>query len=136
MDRITLVEHLRACALAAKNYTANLVGELAETTAAAAEELHNLKADKPQSTAFIIPIDGWSNDNTVVYPHYYDITAAGVTVHDRVDIAIVPSSMDTAKACGLCPATETLTGKIRVRAIQIPTTTIAAEYWIENGKES
>jgi hypothetical protein len=43
--------------------------------------------------------------------------------------------MDAAKACGLCPASQTLAGKIRVRATTVPTAAIVAEYWIENGKE-
>ncbi len=81
-----------------------------------------------------IPITGWSSDSTAGYPNYCDITVAGLTVKDRADLVIAPESLPVAKACCMCSATETLAGKIRLRAASIPTAAIAAEYWIEKGQ--
>ena len=66
---------------------------------------------------------------------HYDIAAEGVTASDRAEITIAPGSLGTAKACGLCATNETMAGKIRVRAINIPAEAISAEFWIEDGKE-
>ena len=50
-NKITAVEHLKACAEAAKNYTTGLVGELAGTITDAMEELVSTKADSSHSHA-------------------------------------------------------------------------------------
>ncbi len=136
MAKLTALEHLRACAAASRNFVVGLIGEVAGTVADALEEMDKAKADKSGSTAVTIPTSGWGTDSSVaVYPNYYDIAVKGLTEKDRADISIAPGSMDTAKACGLCPSTQTLAGKIRVRASKVPTAAIAAEYWIESGKE-
>lgn len=136
MGKITALEHLRACAVASRNFVTGLIGEVAGTVADALEELDRAKANKPSSTAVTIPTSGWGTDSSVAaYPKYYDIAVTGVTAKDRAEISILPGSMDAAKACGLCPASQTLAGKIRVRATKVPTAAIVAEYWIENGKE-
>lgn len=100
----------------------------------------SLRADimeqiKGAATPVTIPMTGWNSDNNANYPKYYDIAVTGLTANDRAEITIAPSSMGTAISCGLCPTNETLAGKIRVRSTSIPTAAIAAEYWIEDGKE-
>lgn len=135
MNKIAVIEYLKICSEAAKKFTNRLVGKLAQTVTKAMEELESVKADKPSVVSFTIPTNGWSSDSNASYPKYYDIAVTGVTAKDRAEITIAPGSLDTAKACGLCPTNETLTNKIRVRSASVPTATIAAEYWIENGKE-
>lgn len=135
MDKLTVFVHLRACAEAAKTYVSGLVGELAQTTVGAVEELESTKADKPSSIAVTIPTSGWGSDSSAGYPKYFDIVVTGVTVKDRAEITIAPESLNAAKACGLCPTNQTLAGKIRVRATKVPTSVIKVEYWLENGKE-
>lgn len=135
MNKITVLEHLKACAEEARAYAGGLVAKLAKTATEAIEELEQVKADKAQSVAITIPATGWANDSSEDYPHYYDVTAEEVTTNDRAEVTIAPGSMGTAKACGLCPTNETLAGKIRVRAISVPQAEIAAEYWISDGKE-
>jgi len=113
-----------------------LIGEVTGTVADALEELATGKMDKTNAVAVTIPASGWSEDaSSASYPKYYDIAVAGVTANDRAEITIAPGSLDTAKACGLCPTNETLAGKIRVRATSVPAAAIAAEYWISDGKE-
>lgn len=135
MSKITVFEHLKACAEEARDYAGGLVAKLAKTATEAIEELEQAKADKAQSVAITIPAAGWASDSGGDYPHYYDIAAEGVTANDRAAITIAPGSLGTAKTCGLCATNETMAGKIRVRAIQVPAEAISAEFWIEDGKE-
>ena len=135
MSKITVFEHLRACAEEARDYAGGLVAKLAKTATEAIEELEQAKADKAQSVAITIPATGWASDSGGDYPHYYDIAAEGVNASDRAAITIAPGSLGTAKTCGLCATNETMAGKIRVRAIQVPAEAISAEFWIEDGKE-
>lgn len=135
MSKITVFEHLKACAEEARDYAGGLVAKLAKTATEAIEELEQAKADKAQSVAITIPATGWASDSGGGYPHYYDIAAEGVTANDRAAITIAPGSLGTAKTCGLCATNETMAGKIRVRAIQVPAEAISAEFWIEDGKE-
>ena len=136
MGKMTRIEHLKACAEAAKRFTNGLVAELAQTVTDAMQEMENVKADKQASVSITIPTTGWGIDEASdSYPNYCDIPVAGVTAKDRVDIAIAPGSMDTAIDCGLCPTNETQAGKIRVWARSVPTEAIAAEYRLNQGKE-
>lgn len=135
MSKITVFEHLKACAEEARDYAGGLVAKLVKTATEAIEELEQAKADKAQSVAITIPATGWASDSGGDYPHYYDIAAEGVTANDRAAITIAPGSLGTAKTCGLCATNETMAGKIRVRAIQVPAEAISAEFWIEDGKE-
>lgn len=135
MSKITVFEHLRACVEEARDYAGGLVAKLAKTATEAIEELEQAKADRAQSVAITIPATGWASETGGDYPHYYDIAAEGVTASDRAEITIAPGSLGTAKACGLCATNETMAGKIRVRAINIPAEAISAEFWIEDGKE-
>lgn len=89
---------------------------------------------KTNAVTASIPTTGWNSDSTTTYPKYYDITVSDVTEKDRADIIIAPGSIGVAKTCVFCPTSETLAGKIRVRAQSIPTAAIAVQYWIEKGK--
>ena len=136
MGKMTRIEHLKACAEAAKRFTNGLVAELAQTVTDAMQEMENVKADKQASVSITIPTTGWGIDEASdSYPNYCDIPVAGVTAKDRVDIAIAPGSMDTAIDCGLCPTNETQAGKIRVWARIVPAGAISAEYRLSQGKE-
>lgn len=90
--------------------------------------------EKTNAVTASIPTTGWNSDSTTTYTKYYDITVSDVTEKDRADIIIAPGSIGVAEACGFCPTSETLGGKIRVRAQSIPTAAISAQYWIEKGK--
>ena len=92
------------------------------------------KLDKSQEVSATIPATGWSSD-TNAYPNYYDVTAAGVTAADDVRVNLDPASVSAAVACGLCPTVETLAGKLRFRALQVPASAIAVKYRIQEGKE-
>lgn len=136
MSKLALLQHIRASALTAKNFTSSLIAELAQTVSDAVGELAEIKADKTESISAAIPTTGWSSDSNTSYPNYYDIPVTGVTAQDRAEITLNPDSLEIAKACGLCPTNETLVGKIRVRASGVPTSALNIEYWIEKGRSA
>ncbi len=90
-------------------------------------------AQKPLSGSITIPTTSWNSDSTATYPKYYDVAITGVTASDRASVDIASAAWSTAIACGLCPITETLAGKIRIRAATVPTAAMSANYWIEKG---
>jgi hypothetical protein len=124
------LSHLKSLALRAKSE----IAEVATAVADAVEEIEAQKPDKSQEVSATIPANGWSAD-TNAYPKYYDLTAAGVTALDEVRVNLVPASVGSAVACGLCPTCETLAGKIRFRSLQVPASAISVKYRIQNGKE-
>lgn len=118
-------------------------GLIAQVAKAAAQDIAALTAADVGAAAsnhthvsavsVTIPTTGWNSDSTVAYPKYYDIAVSSVTVKDRASVDIAPAAMGTAVACGMCPACETLEGKIRLRAVSVPAKSMTANYWIEKG---
>ena len=135
MGKSPIIEQLRASAIAAKNYAIGLVLQFAENTGKDLEAMEVRKADKPTAVSCTIPATGWKEDGTAGYPQYYDLPISGVTASDRAEVTLAPSGLETAAKCGMCQTCETMNGKIRLRAARVPEAAIAAEYWIEKGKE-
>ncbi len=132
-----LCNHIKAIKTTA-GQSGSAVAALAESTAASLEEIDGLfdtKQDKAAAIPFTIPVDGWAADSGGGYSYYYDLAVEGVTAKDRVDVTISPGSVDAALNCGLCPASESLNGKIRLRTATKPNEPIMAEYWVCSGKE-
>lgn len=125
--KIPVLEHLETALGQVMSLAAQISGAAARDIAA----LDSRKQNKPLKGSFIIPTSGWSTDTTTGYTKYYDIAVTGVTVNDRAEVIIAPGGVNAAAACGMCPVSETLAGKIRIRATRVPTAAIAAEYWIE-----
>lgn len=132
MDKLATLRQVMNCISTAKSYIDTILIAVTE----AIEALDTTKVEKTNAVSIVIPANGWGSDETVPdYPVYYDIPVSGITANDRVSITIAPASIGTAVSCKLCPTNETLAGKIRVRSVSVPATGIAAEYWIEQGKE-
>ena len=103
---------------------------------AALQTLDAEKLAKTKAVPFSIDPENWELDEKAdKYPAFYELVVAGVTAKDRASIALAPSSVAAAVACGMCPTCETIAGKIKIRAAEMPPETIMAEYWIETGKE-
>ncbi len=151
MSKTSTFQQIKTALLRALSDTAGRVAALAETVAGALENIGagqvyfsdretlqqkldagKLKGESPHGS-LTIPTSGWGSDSTATYPKYYDIAVSGVTVNDRANVDLAPVSAGTATACGLCPACETLAGKVRIRAVSIPTASMTANYWIEKG---
>ena len=127
---VVTLDHLKELALKARSE----IAEVASAVADALEEMDAQKPDKSQEVSATIPAAGWSTD-TNAYPHYYDLTAAGVTALDEVRVNPDPASAHDMTACGFCPTCETLNGKIRFRAQAAPAAAISVRYRIQQGKE-
>ena len=130
MNKVAVLGHLGGCMEAVKAFIQNLVAELAQATTEAIEEVETVKADKPEAVPVTILVSGWeveSEQGLEEYPSCY--------AKDRAEITVAPGSLGIAGACGLCLTNQTLEGKIRIWAARVPSGEIAAEYWVESGKE-
>lgn len=125
--KVIAIKHLTN----AVEQTRSLIAQVASAAAQDIAALSSSKQSKPLKGSFTIPASGWSTDTTTGYTKYYDIAVSDVTANDRADIIIAPGSVNAAAACGFCPVSQTLAGKVRIRATKVPTAAIAAEYWIE-----
>lgn len=130
MPKLTTLAQMRSVA----EKVSSFIGSIVQTVVDALEEMENTKADKVINASITIPTTGWKSDSTSGYPYYYDISVSSVTANDCVSVVIAPSSQQTAAKCGLCPTNETLAGIIRIRSTSSPSSTISAQYWIEQGK--
>lgn len=126
---VTTLNHMKSLALRAKTE----IAQLAQVTAEAIEEVEGLKLDKTQEMSATIPVSGWLT-GTGSYPRYYDLTVAGITAADEVRVYLAHDSMQTAVNCGMSSTCETLAGKIRIRAKQVPASALSVKYRIEKGK--
>ena len=76
--------------------------------------------------SFTIPVDGWGEDDSSPGYFYCDIPIAGLLATDIVDVTVLPEFYDVAGFI----ATESLEGKLRLRAAKAPTEKISAQYHI------
>lgn len=131
----TEIERIEANVAAAYTALSGKGGTLpsAQTSANLAGAINSIPSGVDISASVTIRTTGWGSDSTAVYPKYYDIAVSGVTEKDWACVDISPAALSTAAACGLCPACETLAGKIRLRAVSVPAESMAANYWIEKG---
>ena len=133
-----ICDAVKANAAAAEN-AGTAVAALSQAMAQGFEELEAAINDFPLVTAFSIPAnaESWTLDSneTSEYKYRHDVTAEGVTAADVAIVTISRSGIAAAGICGLCPQNETLTGKIRIRSKFVPTSSIAAEYYVCPGKE-
>lgn len=132
--KLTMLEHLQKVAQKSKDFTAELISQIAEATSSALTEVHALKADRFEAVSFSVPTLGWETEEMGQYKYYIDIKVDDITAKDLVTVNISPVGQVTAIACGLCPTNETLQGLFRLRAEAIPNSEISAEYWVMSGK--
>lgn len=103
------------------------ISELSNSVSETVTELSGKKADKVAVHSLTIPASGWMSDNST-FPKYVDIAISGLTANDVVCVIVPPSA--AAKAAGICTVSESLAGKLRIRAQYVPTTAITATYYI------
>lgn len=119
-----LCSHIKQCN--------TVVSELANATADSIDEVDDIlheKQDVMAAVSFKIPVDGWGEDESSPGYFYCDIPIAGLLVTDIVDVTVLPEFYDVAGAAGFI-ATESLNGKLRLRAANIPADEISAQYHI------
>lgn len=88
------------------------------------------KADKAIITSFTIPTDGWLVDSSVTgFENYIDISITGLTAADVVNVDVAPSSSNVASVAQFAN-TETQDGFLRLRARNVPSAEISAQWYI------
>ena len=125
---LTLTSQIKTVLQRVKTYSVGHIAELAQTVSNLLEEVDKVKADKPEYIDFTIPATGWKTDNTVPgYTHYLDIPVEGLTADDKVDVRVAPASKAVADAARFT-TTESLAGVLRLRAANVPSAAITAQY--------
>lgn len=125
---LTLTSQIKTVLQRVKTYSVGHIAELAQTVSNLLEEVDKVKADKPEYIDITIPATGWKTDNTVPgYTHYLDIQVKGLTADDKVDVRVAPASKAVADAARFT-ATESLAGVLRLRAANVPSAAITAQY--------
>lgn len=130
---LTLTSQIKTVLQRVKTYSVGHIAELAQTVSNLLEEVDKVKADKPEYIDIIIPATGWQTDSTVTgYTHYLDIPISNLTENDEVAVIVVPASKAVADAARFT-ATESLAGVLRLRAANVPSAAITAQYHISAG---
>mgnify|MGYP001771143928 FL=1 len=125
---LTLTSQIKTVLQRVKTYSVGHIAELAQTVSNLLEEVDKVKADKPEYIDIIIPATGWQTDSTVTgYTHYLDIPVEGLTADDKVDVRVAPASKAVADAARFT-TTESLAGVLRLRAANVPSAAITAQY--------
>lgn len=125
-EKLTTLSQLRAVSQKSKDRAA----QVADTAAAALDEMNEVKADKTEFVSFSIPATGWKTDSSVPgYTNYIDIAISGLTAADYVAVDVVPASSAVARAANFV-ATESRASILRLRAASVPTAAISAQYHI------
>lgn len=125
-EKLTTLSQLRAVSQKSKDRAE----QVADTAAAALDEMDEVKADKTEFVSFSIPATGWKTDSSVPgYTNYIDIAISGLTAADYVAVDVVPASSAFARAANFV-ATESRAGILRLRAASVPTAAISAQYHI------
>lgn len=125
-EKLTTLSQLRAVSQKSKDRAA----QVADTAAAALDEMDGVKADKTEFVSFSIPATGWKTDSSVPgYTNYIDIAISGLTAADYVAVDVDPSSSAVARAADFT-STESMAGVLRLRAASVPSAAISAQYHI------
>ena len=125
---LTLTSQIKTVLQRVKTYSVGHIAELAQTVSNLLEEVDKVKADKPEYIDIIIPATGWQTDSTVTgYTHYLDIPISNLTENDEVAVTVVPASKAVADAARFT-TTESLAGVLRLRAANVPSAAITAQY--------
>lgn len=125
-EKLTTLSQLRAVSQKSKDRAE----QVADTAAAALDEMDGVKADKTEFVSFSIPATGWKTDSSVPgYTKYIDIKVDGLTAADSVGVDVAPSSSAVARAADFT-STESMAGVLRIRAASVPSAAISAQYHI------
>ncbi len=127
-NKLTTLGQLKKTAQQAQGFASEVARQAAEA----------IEEQMGAAVAVTLAASGWTRlagETGASYPYVYDIPVTGLTAKDRADVTFPPASVERAAEYGVCPATESLAGKIRLRALKQPGADLSAEYWINIGKE-
>lgn len=90
------------------------------------------KHDVNAAVSFTIPASGWKTGGSAPdYQNYIDITVPGLLDTDIVAVYVAPESVSVARTANFA-TTQSFDGKFRLRAENIPSEAISAQYHITN----
>lgn len=86
-------------------------------------------------TAFSIATSAWQENSseTSEFVYYADIVVSGLTANDYAEVNFNRASQRIVAEANICTTGETMAGKIRIYAENVPTATIGGEYIIMKG---
>lgn len=102
------------------------------------QEIEAALNDFPSAANIVISTTGWVEDQNAThsYKYYYDIDATGTTSDDLAIVAVSPNSLATAATCGLCSTNQTLSGKVRLYSLSVPSSNLDVTLMVLPGLSS
>ena len=103
------------------------------------EFVENFSADSLVSrvspTAFTIAKTAWTKNNseTSEFVYYADITVSNLTANDYAEVNFNRTSQSIVAKANVCASGDTMAGKIRIYAENIPSASIGGEYLVTKG---
>ena len=91
-------------------------------------KLFNSRSAGAAKMDITIPASGWAKDQDTggAYPIHMDIASTDITEAMIPMLTIIPSSLEAARVCGLCPVSRTMPGALRLYAKSVPPDAISA----------
>lgn len=91
----------------------------------------------PRTTprGFTIATSAWHRNaaETSEFVYYADITVNGLTANDYAEVNFTRASQSVLSEANLCPTGDTMAGKIRLYAENVPSASVSGEYLITKG---
>jgi hypothetical protein len=133
MGKLTLLEHLRACAEAARAFTDGRIGTIAGTVSECLEEIDDVKADKASFSSATLTASGWATNTDTEsknagYAYAYKLAASDATASDSAECILSTGSLAVAGECGLCPTANVADGAIYFYAAEKPTSSLTIQW--------
>lgn len=84
---------------------------------------------------FTIAANAWQKNTAEPseFVYYVDIAVSGLTANDYAEVNFDRASQSIATEANICSSGETMAGKIRIYAENIPTDALSGEYLITKG---
>jgi hypothetical protein len=138
MGKLTLLEHLKACAEAARAFTDGRIGTIAGTVSECLEEIDEVKADKASFSTATLTASGWATNTDTEsknagYGYSYKLTAKEATASDSAECILSTGSLAAAGECGLCQTVTVSDGSICFYAADKPTSSLSIQWRLLSG---
>lgn len=106
-------------------------------TQSAVSDALNTRVPCPTPTAFILATSAWTRNSseTSEFVYYADIAVSGLTANDYAEVNFTRASQSIVATANLCPSGDTMSGKIRIYAKNVPSASINGEYVVTKGAD-
>lgn len=106
-------------------------------TQSAVSNALNTRVPCPTPTAFTLAVSAWmeNSSETSEFVYYADIEVSGLTANDYAEVNFTRTSQSVIANADLCPSGDTMSGKIRIYAKNVPATSVSGEYVVTKGAD-